>query len=371
MLSNGQWFGRLEGDVPGLVVYELDERNRHLRGIAYHFPDDSAVPSVAATIPMIPMAVDEHDLPVVGLRAFNPEVGSWMAPEHVSVVYPGYEVPRHARLKLRFDGDLLTVDYETENTKGQGRLWRYETHLPSIIQPIAEITTWRAFREWALDQLSPSVVYRGQCVTKRLRTSFHRTKRKDLATYGDRDINELRRYLTPRLKHLFNPSDPMQTGALYNLAQHHGYPTPLLDWTESPFVAAYFAFRAGVGDRAMTDKVRIFAFDRDAWHFHFPERAFTAFARPHVSMIDLLPIENQRALPQQATAMITNIDDIEEWVLGAQKDTKQLYLQAIDLPLSEREQALAELNVMGINAGSLFPGLDGACEALAFRNFDL
>ena len=45
--------------------------------------------------------------------------------------------------------------------------------------------------------------------------------------------------------------------------------------------------------------------------------------------------------------------------------------QVIDLPLSERPHVMRELSVMGITAGTLFPGLDGACEELKERNFDL
>ncbi|MNY61301.1 hypothetical protein D3C86_1979670 [compost metagenome] len=86
-------------------------------------------------------------------------------------------------------------------------------------------------------------------------------------------------------------------------------------------------------------------------------------------MIDVLAIENHRAGPQQALASITNIDDIESYISYCEGYRETQYLRVIDIPRSDRARALADLHMMGINAGSLFPGIEGTCQALAYKNF--
>jgi hypothetical protein len=52
-------------------------------------------------------------------------------------------------------------------------------------------------------------------------------------------------------------------------------------------------------------------------------------------------------------------------------ERNKTYLRVIDLPVGERMLVMNELAYMGITAGSLFPGLDGACEELRERFFAL
>jgi hypothetical protein len=40
-------------------------------------------------------------------------------------------------------------------------------------------------------------------------------------------------------------------------------------------------------------------------------------------------------------------------------------------PIRDCKQVILELGYMGITAGSLFPGLDVACEELRERNFEI
>lgn len=171
--------------------------------------------------------------------------------------------------------------------------------------------------------------------------------------------------------HVFNLKDELHFAAFISLAQHHGYPTPLLDWTWSPYVAAFFAFNKITKQSAINPKknVRIYKFDLSNWNRN-TNRATKLFPNwPNVSTLDALAFGNPRAIPQQAISTMTNVDDIETHVSEIEAMSGHKFLEAFDLPGSERNHVMRELDLMGISAGSLFPGLDGACEGLKERNF--
>ena len=117
-------------------------------------------------------------------------------------------------------------------------------------------------------------------------------------------------------------------------------------------------------------KVRIHVFDQAQWKNDLNQVVLLLFARLHVSIGEFLAIENERMIPQQAASTITNVDDIETYI-RSNETTNKKYLWAIDLPVQERMKVIQELSYMGITAGSLFPGLDGACEELKERNFEI
>jgi hypothetical protein len=170
--------------------------------------------------------------------------------------------------------------------------------------------------------------------------------------------------------HTFNLGDALRYGAFLNLAQHHGYPTPLLDWTWSPYVAAFLAFhkiskQSSAHDR---NKIRIFKFDLMAWsRLNRASKLFPIW--PNVSVLDALAFGNPRAIPQQSISTTSNVDDIETYIQEMETTANVNCLEAFDLPASERNHVMRELALMGITAGALFPGLDGACEGLKERNF--
>ena len=180
----------------------------------------------------------------------------------------------------------------------------------------------------------------------------------------------LHQRLTARTRHVFNLQIPDELGAFLNLAQHHGYHTPLLDWTYSPYAAAFFASRQVPKNPVSKENVRIFIFDQPSWRSTFSQMIMLNAPGLHVSVIEFLAIENERLVPQQAATTLTNVDDIEKYFCTREDEQKCKYLSAIDIPWSERKKVISELSYMGITAGLMFPGLDDACEELGEKLFD-
>ena len=244
---------------------------------------------------------------------------------------------------------------------------------PSKLNPTK--STWAEFKK-SIDNLEiRRYIFRGQSVTNKLRTSFHRTNRSNISRYHKNNIPELQHFISSVHKEYFSLSEISNLISMLTLAQHHGYPTPILDWTVSPYIAAYFAFLNALrettekSENASAEHIRIYQFDLEEYQNDFPQFLEVNDIILHVSFAITPPLNNPRAIPQQSISCISTIDDIEVYLehLGKQNDKK--YLSSYDIPVSETKKALKDLELMGITHASLFPGLDGMCAYLKLKHF--
>jgi hypothetical protein len=378
---NGQWIGQYEGKsaapesikVTGLAIINVDDCIDHYRGVAY-FNDFNAQFISTASFFSTKNKENKFTLKKNLISPINPmtgEIDSWI---NLKKLYGDMKYSSYADVDGDWNEEIFTVKWKTElGAVGSCVLCKSRADKPSDYVP--NILDWGGFKEDVAKVERKRFIFRGQNNLKRLRTKFHRTGRAELNRFVNEDIKTLHRVLSARTRHVFNLTVPDENGAFFNLVQHHGYPTPLLDWTYSPYVAAFFAYRGISNEDSLmakeSDRVRIFVFDQNQWRNDNKHSVILATSFPHLSIMEFMAMDNERVIPQQAVSIVTNIDDIESFISFNENRTKNKYLLIIDLPVKERTKVLRELSYMGIIAGSLFPGLDGACEELKEKFFEI
>ena len=238
------------------------------------------------------------------------------------------------------------------------------------------LQSWQYFHDYIYQEILDyrSYIWRGQrCDNWRLESTLDRVlrgrpkRRKETIT----NVHLGRLKLAARGRRGNNPPTLDSDNEWWALGQHHGLHTPLLDWTSSPFTAAYFAF-IGKAKDGQTERRAVYA-------LHLPgvkatsiniEDEFEGEGRsPIIEFVRPLSDENPGLVSQRGlfTRAPTGVD-IEEWVRSHYSGKRSFVLMKITIPDADREPALRSLNRMNINHLSLFPDLYGASK---FCNMDL
>lgn len=209
-------------------------------------------------------------------------------------------------------------------------------------------------------------IYRGQLNSEwKLSTTVHRTglitTREDFLVYFESILPFVQEPIEAWNGTRRDLSDPYQLAEFLAFIQHHGFPTPLLDWTYSPYIAAYFAFEGIDHFAPQSDKVAIYSFDQREWLKSYMQTYDWKEERAHVTLLNPTYRDNPKQMLQQGTFIFTNQGNIEGHIIHNEKTTGQ-FLKKYEIPVKERAKAFKELRAMNISAMLLTPSVESVCK---------
>ncbi|MHC4216807.1 MAG: FRG domain-containing protein, partial [Planctomycetota bacterium] len=171
--------------------------------------------------------------------------------------------------------------------------------------------------------------------------------------------------------------EPMTDDDWWALGRHHGLITPLLDWTENPYIAAFFAFTEyaeilNKGFKTGTHSGAMYFGNESVvvWGLCLGDD-LESECEFEIVRSRRYDFHRQRAQQAVFTRLTHDVHvDLESYL--KERESCKKYLECFVIPGQEMGRALYDLELMNITFASLFPDPGGAAvQANMWNTFEV
>jgi len=203
-----------------------------------------------------------------------------------------------------------------------------------------------------------NVVFRGQAHTWPLCPKIGRK-------LYQQEIESEQEYLQKfvRQAHPFSSIKDLDLWEQLALAQHHGLPTRLLDWTKNPLVALWFALNEFQSDREWTPVVWVLSSVS-----YFDKAKDTPFSIRRTSVYEPAHITPRISAQSGLFTVHRRIERLGKYIPLEENKSYADFISPVFVEPSSVPVMLESLKSCGIHYASMFPGLDGIAKSMLTNN---